>query len=164
MSRGHARLARRRAKRENQAKTGLILVSLIDIFTVLVIYLLYSSSGVENLPNPDAIKLPESYASQKPKEAHVVTVTQDKVIFGDHQVIDVATLKNSEGTTVPELYSEFDKLSLRANEKGIESRGEVNILADREIPYSVLKRIMATCAVARFEKISLAVNERGSRP
>jgi biopolymer transport protein ExbD len=164
MSRGLARAARRRAKRASRgAQTGLILVSLIDIFTTLVVYLLYSSTGVETLSNPETISLPESVASQKAHEAHVVMVTRQDVIFGEQKIISVAEVEKSDTPVLAPLVAEFQQLSLKKNEKGIESRGEVNILADRDTPYSVIKRVMATCAAAKFERISLAVNERGGR-
>jgi biopolymer transport protein ExbD len=164
MIKGLARTARRRLKRHSRAgQTGLILVSLIDIFVNLVIYLMFSSTGVETLSNPETIALPESYSSVKPREAHVVMVTKDEVIFGDHRVLTTADAEAAPSAILAALSTEFKALPLKKSEKGEDTRGEVNILADRDIPYSVLKRVMATCAEARFERISLAVNERGGR-
>lgn len=164
MIRGLARAARRRLKRQRRtAGVVLILVSLIDIFVNLVIYLMYSSSGVEALPNPQTIALPESYATQKPKEAHVVTLTKDELIFGEKRLLSVAEVEAHASPILEPLRAELDTLATRPNEKGQQSRGDVNILADRDTPYSVLRKVMRTCAASNFERISLAVNERGGR-
>lgn len=165
MSRTHNMSAKRRLKRRKRSlgESSLILVSLIDILTNLVIYLMFSSSGVETLPNPQAITLPESLAIKKPQEAYVVTVTRDEVIFGDQKVVTLKQLEASGARVVMPLATVLQKLPMRRNDSGDESRGEVNILADKSTPYSVLKRIMQACSEARFEKISLAVNESGGR-
>lgn len=165
MSRTHNASAKRRFKRRKRSlgESSLILVSLIDIMTNLVIYLMFSSSGVETLPNPQAITLPESLATQKPIEAYVVTVTRDEVIFGDQKVVTLKQLQQSTTRALAPLTAALQTLPMRTNEAGDESRGEVNILADKSTPYSALKRIMQACSEARFEKISLAVNENGGR-
>lgn len=165
MIKGLARTTRRRLKRHGRTgqQTTLILVSLIDIFTNLVIFLMFSTTGVETLTNPKTIALPDSYASQKPHEAHVVMVTHDEVIFGDHRVLTVADVQAAATSLLAPLSTELKQLPMKKNEQGVESRGDVNILADRDTPYSVLKRVMATCAEAGFARISLAVNERGGR-
>jgi biopolymer transport protein TolR len=166
MIKGLNRSTRRRVKRQIRGRSGqttLILVSLIDIFTNLVIFLMFSTTGVETLTNPKTIALPESFASQKPREAHVVMVTHDEVIFGDHRVLTLTDVQASPTTLLAPLSTELKQLPLKKDEKGVESRGEVNILADKDTPYSVIKRVMATCAEAGFARISLAVNERGGR-
>ena len=43
----------------------------------------------------------------------------------------------------------------------VESR-EVTILADRSVPFSVVKKVMSTCTSEGFEKISLAVLQKGA--
>ena len=166
MSRTHNASAKRRYKRRKRSlgETSLILVSLIDIMTNLVIYLMFSSSGVETLPNPQAITLPESYATKKPEEAYVVTITRDEVIFGDQKIVSLKQLEQATARGMAPLVAALEKLPKRKNKDGDLSRGEVNILADKSTPYTVLKRIMQTCSDASFEKISLAVNENGKTP
>jgi len=40
----------------------------------------------------------------------------------------------------------------------------VTIMGDKEIPYSLLKKVMATCTSADYGKISLAVMQKTVEP
>jgi biopolymer transport protein TolR len=59
---------------------GLNLVSLMDIFTILVFFLLVNSTDAESLPSAKSIKLPESVAQQKPKETLIIMVTNTDIV------------------------------------------------------------------------------------
>ena len=62
--------AERRSR--NQTMVDMNLVSLIDVFTILIFFLLSNSGGVETLPSPKAVLLPESVAQKSPAETVVV--------------------------------------------------------------------------------------------
>ena len=55
---------------------GFNIISLMDIFTILVFFLLVNSSDVEVLPSAKSIQLPESIAAEKPRETLVVMVPE----------------------------------------------------------------------------------------
>lgn len=159
LSRRGARLARH-AKRQ-RGIPALNLVSLMDIFTILVFFLLVNSSNIEVLPNPQSMQLPESLARQLPRDTVVLMVTEQDILVGGHKVMTLDEALASRGAVLPALKSALQQLPLQADEGGAaESRGEINIMADREIPYSLLKKVMVTCTDARFGKISLAVTQR----
>jgi biopolymer transport protein TolR len=158
MSRRALRLARskKRAKRIPE----LNLVSLMDIFTILVFFLLVNSSNIEVLPNPEAMQLPESLAQQPPRETPVLMVTERDILVGGTRVMSLETALQAPGPVLQDLKSQLQQLPLRAVTGGSQTRGEINIMADRDIPYSLLKKVMVTCTDARFNKISLAVTQR----
>lgn len=159
MSRRGARLARH-AKRK-RAIPALNLVSLMDIFTILVFFLLVNSSNIEVLPNPQSLQLPESLARQLPRDTVVLMVSEQDILVGGHKVMTLAEALASRGAVLPPLKVALQQLPLHPAEgTGGETRGEINIMADREIPYSLLKKVMMTCTDARFGKISLAVTQR----
>ena len=54
------------------------LVSLIDVFTILIFFLLSNTGGVETLASPRAVKLPESMSQQAPKETLMVDRHRDR--------------------------------------------------------------------------------------
>src|SRR5512138_1138557 len=83
-----SRRARRmeRHHRRHGAAAGLNLVSLMDIFTILVFFLLVNSAEVELLPSTRAIELPESIAEQKPRETVVVMVTDTDILVQGERV------------------------------------------------------------------------------
>jgi biopolymer transport protein ExbD len=158
MSRRALRLARskKRAKRIPE----LNLVSLMDIFTILVFFLLVNSSNIEVLPNPEAMQLPESLAQQPPHVTPVLMVTERDILVGGTRVMALDAALRAPGPVLQELKNQLQQLPLRAVTGGSQTRGEINIMADREIPYSLLKKVMVTCTDARFNKISLAVTQR----
>ena len=57
------------------------------------------------------------------------------------------------------LQSQADTVLADAAKQDIKDR-EVTIMGDKSTPYSVLRKIMATCTDADYGKVSLAVVER----
>ncbi|MGQ0619103.1 MAG: ExbD/TolR family protein [Panacagrimonas sp.] len=138
-------------------------VSLIDIFAILVFYLLVNALVVEILPSPRALKLPESIAKQQPEQTVLILVTTDDIIVDNRKVMTTAQAAASTAKVLPELKYKLNEQTLmpvEGGQPGQITRGEVNIMADKSIPFHVLKKIMATCSDTRFAKISLAVIEK----
>lgn len=134
----------------------LSLVSLMDIFTILVFFLLVHSSNVEELPSTKSVKLPESVAEKAPKRTVVVTVNGESILVQGRKVASVAEALN--GVDVIEgLRSELELQAKRVVNPADAARREVTIMGDKEIPYRLLKKIMITCARASYDNISLAV-------
>ncbi len=59
------------------------------------------------------------------------------------------------------LRAQSDRVLRRDSTAQIENR-EVTIMGDKELPYKLLKRVMATCTSADYGQISLAVMRRAS--
>ena len=154
----------RRMERHHKRKKGTVafnMVSLMDIFTILVFFLLVSSSDVEELQNNKNIRLPESTAEKKPKETIVIQVNNEDIVIKGRKIASVAIVANSSNPTIPTLTTE---LEYHANKSKIANPGkpfvgEITIMGDRKIPYQLLKKIMVTCAKASYTKLSLAVNQ-----
>jgi len=165
MLRDSRRSKRMEAHHRRHGASDLNLVSLMDIFTILVFFLLVSSSNVENLPNPKAVRLPESLAEKAPKDAVVIAVGGEDIIVQGRRVAGIAETLAQEENLIPGLKAELDHQAGRARvvktAEGGETR-EITIMGDREIPYRLLKKIMMTCVAAKFESIQLAVQKRES--
>lgn len=155
------RLERRRKRASNRG--ALSLTSLMDIFTILVFFLLVNSSQVEVLPSPQSLELPTSVAVDGPRETVLLMVTKNDILVNSQPVMSVAdaadTTSNILGALKSRLLQE-DVLQVVGGDEGEVSRGEINIMADKDIPYQLIKKVMATCSEARFSKISLAVAHR----
>lgn len=149
----------RRHKR-HKALPSINLVSLMDIFTILVFFLLVNSSNTQQPPNNKTIELPKSVAEQLPKETLVVMVTENDVIVNGRPVAKVSSIMSSATDTIPGLQQELlfqaRKSVVPVNEFGIAER-EVTIMGDKDIPYKLLRRIMMTCSKSEYSRISLAV-------
>ncbi len=159
-----SRRAKRMSRHHARTKKGaaLNMVSLMDIFTILVFFLLVSSSSVKDLPNVKQIQLPESTAEQLPKETVVIMVSDKDIVVQGRKVAEVAAVMRNSGAIEP-LKEALMRLTERklggqpASADGKPVVHEVTILGDKEIPFKLLKRIMLTCTEARYSNISLAV-------
>lgn len=154
----------RRMQTHHKRKKGAVafnMVSLMDIFTILVFFLLVSSSDVEELQNTKNIRLPESTAEKKPKETLVILVNNDNIVIKGRKVASVRDVVDSNNEIIPLLKQELDYQASRAapSETGEKFVGEVTIMGDRKIPYQLLKKIMVTCSKSNYTKLSLAVNQ-----
>lgn len=159
-----SRRARRMERHHKRARSvvALSLVSLMDIFTILVFFLLVHSSDVENLPSAKAVRLPESVAEKSPKQTVIVTVSSDDILVQGRKVASVAEALNADGEVIDGLKAELDhQASRRAVTAGAASQARaITVLADKEVPYRLIKKVMVTCVRASFENISLAVLKR----
>jgi len=147
--------------------SALNLVSMMDIFTILVFFLLVSSAETEVLPNPKEIQLPESAALEKARESVVVMVTDDQILVQGRPVVTVASAMAGDALVIPALQTalrqQTDRVLIAQAKADIAAR-EVTILGDKDLPYRLLKRVMASCTAANFGQISLAVVQRDGAP
>lgn len=154
----------RHHKRHRKGST-LNLVSLMDIFTILVFFLLVNSGDVETLPNNRDVQLPESIAEQKARDNVVVLVTETDMLVQGERIGSLDELLAGDGPIIPELKSALEAQTARTLRQGDAedaANREVTIMGDREIPYHILKRVMATCTDADYGRLSLAVLQKTS--
>jgi biopolymer transport protein TolR len=151
--------------KRNKGAGALNLVSLMDIFTILVFFLLVNSSDVETLPNTKDIQLPESIAEEKAKESVVILIGEEDILVQGEAVAKVANVLATAGNDIPALRealkSQNDRVLRRAAQDDIGGR-EVTIMGDKDIPYRLLKKVMATCTESDYGQISLAVLQKSS--
>ena len=154
----------KRAERRgrNQTMVDMNLVSLIDVFTILIFFLLSNATGVELLPSPKAVKLPESVAEKSPRETVVVIVSGAEILVEGRRIASVAEVLAMQGDLIGPLKAELD---LQANRQVIRKENEaqskaVTIMGDKEIPYQLLRKVMFTAARANFTDVSFAVSRK----
>jgi biopolymer transport protein ExbD len=154
----------KRAERRSRNKTmvDMNLVSLIDVFTILIFFLLSNSGGVEILPSPKAVQLPESVSEKAPRENLIVVVSGSEILVDGRKIANVADVLAMEGDLIAPLKAELD---LQANRQVIRKENEaqskqLTIMGDKDIPYRLLRKIMVTSARANFSDVSFAVRQR----
>ena len=161
---GRAARMERHHKRHKR-NVALNLVSLMDIFTILVFFLLVNSSEVQTLPNAKDLTLPESIAEDRARETVVIMVTDTDLLVQGHVVASIADVVARQDLVIPELKAALLNQSERAIRQLSDEEAaqrEVTIMGDKEIPYSLLKRVMATCTDADYGQLSLAVLQKSS--
>ncbi len=163
-----ARMQRHHKRHKGEAIINL--VSMIDMLTVLVFFLLvYSTEEVEVLPSAKDVQLPESIAEQHASDAVVVIVTDTEILMEGQALGKIADIMASDSVIIPALQSALENQKERVlvdtqpqtEEEAIASR-EVTIMADKEIPYQLLKKVMATSTAADYGQLSLAVLQKAS--
>lgn len=156
--------ARRMERRHRRNITATIsLVAMVDIVTILVFFLLVNTTSNTELPNNKLLQLPQSMSEVPPEQQIVLMVTTKDVIVQGHPVIATEDVLSGTEATVPALTAELvfqaSKTKPTLNASGVEERS-ITVMADRTIPYDVLKKIMVTCSANNYSKISLAVLQR----
>jgi biopolymer transport protein TolR len=153
----------RRHRKHRHGASHFALVPFIDMMTILVVFLLAHTAEVDILPNTKNISIPQSLSDRKPDAAVVVMVTKDSVYVDGVPVGTIAQVVANSGPVFQPLkaalMAQNDRILANAQKADISKR-EVTIMGDKDIPYSVLKRIMLTCSDAEYGKVSFAVVER----
>jgi biopolymer transport protein ExbD len=146
----------------NRADAQLNLIPLIDILSVMVAFLLVYSTEVEVIQNSKGIEIPQSIAQTTPKQSVVVMITKDDLFVQGELITTVADIQADKSALVAPLRVALKRPLLvgkEMTEKDLAQR-EITIMADKSLPYEVLKRVMATCTDADYGKISLAVIQK----
>jgi biopolymer transport protein ExbD len=156
----------KRMSRNRQTTTPLNLTSLMDVFTILVFFLLVNSASTEVLETPKRITLPASIVEQKPRETVVVFISPDEVTVQGEAVGRTADLIAQEGQVVAAIGHRLAEVRDRVigrNTRTVADSEEVTILADKSVPFHVIKRVMSACTAEGYGQISLAVLQKASQ-
>ena len=159
MSNRARRMAQHHARHKADAELNLI--PLIDILSVMVAFLLVYSTEVEVIQNTKGIEIPQSIAQAQPKESVVVMITKDQLFVQGELVANVADIRASNTPLVEALRETLKAPRIIGDigEKDLANR-EITVMADKSLPYDILKKVMATCTDADYGKISLAVLQK----
>jgi len=147
--------------KDMHARAGLNLVSLMDIFTILVFFLLVNTSA-QQLPSHKDIKLPTSVSLKTPKETLVITISQNSIVVAGHKITDLKTVL---GTSTPIITSLVNELNYQTDKhrnfrKDTGKIHQVTIMGDQNIPYRILKKVLASCRQANYNNISFAAYQK----
>ncbi len=156
----------KRMSRNRLKLTKMNLTSLMDVFTILVFFLLVNSGSVEILDAPKEVTLPESRVESKPRETVVIFVSKDEVLVQGKSVALVADILAGEPGNLAHISSRLAELKdnvIGTNTQIIAATQEVTILADKSVPFIVIKQIMSTCTREGYENVSLAVIQKASQ-
>lgn len=146
----------------NKADAELNLIPMIDILSVMVSFLLVYSTEVEVVQNSKAIDLPQSISEERPRQTVVVMLTKDELFVQGERVASLAEVRDSSEPIIGTLRDALKRPSLGGQamtEQQIAER-EITVMADKQIPYAVLKKVMSTCTDADYGRISFALVQK----
>lgn len=163
-----SRRARRMERHHEQRKRPAInLISLMDIFTILVFFLLVSSSNVQQLPSKKDVRLPTSVATKAPQETMVILVSREKILLQGRHVADIDEVSTNPSLLIAGLVEEL-KFQSSGNRLLLEAEGEssagraITVMGDENISYDVLRKILASCREVNFTRIAFAAMQTSS--
>jgi len=156
----------KRMSRNRLKLTKMNLTSLMDVFTILVFFLLVNTGSVELLEAPKNMTLPEARVEAKPRETVVIFVSAEEVLVQGVIVARVADILDGESATVAPITSRLAELRdniIGPNTMAVAGSQEVTILADKSVPFVVIRKIMSACTGEGYENVSLAVIQKASQ-
>ena len=153
----------RRHARRLRWEGGLNLVSLMDIFTILVLFLLVQSTVPEVFPTTRGLELPLSTARDQPRPTPTVYITPEAITVEGEAVLPTREAAQAPGQILPSLVARLHQLQeapVSGLQPQVHFRGWITILAHREIPFSLLRKVLESCSQAGYTQISLAVLQK----
>jgi len=150
-------------KARNSSSLDMNLVALIDIFTILIFFLM-SSAGIEVLTTARAIKLPQSTAEKSPRETVVITVSATDIVVDGRKVASVEEALAGQDDLIAPLKAELDVMASRQTirkENEAQARA-ITIMGDKAIPYRLLRKVMYTAARANYADVAFAVTQKAT--
>lgn len=155
-------MSRPRRHRRPKMSASLRMTSMMDILTVLLLFLIKSFAADEQLSPAPGVDLPTSSAEETPEASVVIAVTGDAILVGDQRVADLAAVRAGEGLRIEELGAHLGEIRAQKEDlarlQGLDPElGRVTIQGDREIEFAVLQKVMYTVGAEGWEEISLAV-------
>jgi biopolymer transport protein ExbD len=141
------------------------LIPLIDILSVMVAFLLVYSVDVEVVQNSKGVEIPQSTADALPNQSVVVMITREQLFVQGELVADIEDVERAEDAYIEPLLAVLARPMVgvgdddESQQAALASR-EITVVADKSLPYEVVKKVMATCTAAAYGRISLAVIER----
>jgi biopolymer transport protein ExbD len=158
------RIARMSRNRVEVPKVNL--TSLMDVFTILLFFLMFHSGTAELVQEPKHVSLPSSEVESRPRETVVIVVGRDDVMVQGEVVARVADIAARPGEQIEPIGERLAALSrsvIGLNTQAVAESQEVTVLADRSVPFNVVKTIMSTCTAQGYTRISLAVTQKESQ-
>ena len=153
----------KRMSRNRMKISKMNLTSLMDVFTILVFFLLVNSGSVELVEAPKDVKLPESMEETKPRETVVVFVSAENVLIQGRIVALTKDILEGDVSYLDPLAARLAELKnsvIGQSTETIADSQEVTILADKSVPFLVVRKIMSACTGEGYENVSLAVIQR----
>lgn len=162
----NTRRMKRMGRNRKKKLPALNLTSLMDVFTILVFFLLVNSSNSEVLEPPKKITLPDSVVEMKPKETAVIVVSENEVTVQGEIVALVEEIAKSKQDAIVGISNKLEDIKknvIGISTKAVSESREVTILSHKTVPFKVLRKVMSSCTFAGYEKISLAVIQKASQ-
>lgn len=148
----------------------LLITPMVDMFVIIVLFLIanFSATGEVLMMTKD-IQLPEAMNVREVEMVPVVMVSNDQVLVSGTVIGRVEDLSREDYLNIPaleeklrEMKKQFEDLHSLAKDDAGGFKGDVNIQANKDVQFKIIKRVMFSCATAGYNNINFAVMTLGS--
>lgn len=140
----------------------LSLVALMDIFTILLFFLLLASGESQKIENARFVDIPSSAKGSTPHNELIISIGDDVLAIEDEviaQIADIDVRKDKTLEALDKYLAEFKARKQKTLTSFEKVEGlSITIIGDKGTPFDLLKQVMWTCRGQDFRNISLAVN------
>ena len=137
------------------------LTSLVDVMTILLVFLIKSFSVDGNIVTPaDNLNLPASTSQQAPTPVTTIAIASNAILADGVALAKVESFATADSLTIPALL-EWMHVQKGKSEAG-ESGRTIMIQTDRDVPFNIMKRVMFTCSKAGYDDFSILVIHEGA--
>lgn len=158
----------KKSRSYGDGEANLNITSLMDVLTIVLVFLLKNFESEGNLLTmADNLKLPNSASKKTVKEIMLTVVVDNEGILVDNipvvktaEVIAQDSLKVGPMAILLEEKREEEKKALMARGEDATESGKVIVQIDKNIPYDVMYKVMATCGASGYGNIAFAVMQR----
>ncbi|OGB99241.1 hypothetical protein A2V82_12495 [candidate division KSB1 bacterium RBG_16_48_16] len=159
--------SRRKKHQTGAARVSLNLTSMMDMFTIILVFLLKTYSTEGQLIHPsDNLTLPNSTVENPPEIALDVTVSQGWIMVNNNPVVQMSRVVNQESLIIEPLYDVLQQYAAEAKKMeetyGVRFSGKVTIQGDKKLPFSTILKVMATCGRSEYPNMRLVVYQKQS--
>ncbi len=153
---------------KKQTYADLLITPLVDMFVIIVLFLIanFSATGEVLMMTKD-IQLPEAVNVQEVQNAAVVMVSNEQVLVDGSVIGRVEDLSREEYLEIPALVEKLRDLRKKYEDLHAAARdtqgfkGDINIQANKEVQFKIIKRVMFSCASAGYGNINFATMTKG---
>ncbi len=142
---------------------SLNITSMTDMFTILLVFLLQNfAAGEAQIQAVENVRLPTSNTEKNPVNGIQISLSprelkmdQTTLAKVENQDIAGANLDPHDPSFIKPLFEKLNQLNLEAKSKNLKNSGQVLLLADQDLPYSLIRKVMYTASMAGFPNLKL---------
>lgn len=165
----HSKVFGHGAHGKKSVYADLLITPLVDMFVIIVLFLIanFSATGEVLMMTKD-IQLPEAVNVQEVQMVPVVMISNEQVLVSGNVIGRVEDLTREEYLNIPaleeklrDMKKQYEDLHQAAKDAEGAFKGDVNIQANKEVQFKIIKRVMFSCATAGYNNINFAVLTKG---
>ena len=152
-------------KHQTSPKVTLNLTSMMDMFTIILVFLLKTYSTEGQLIHPsENLTLPTSNVENPPEIALDVTVSQEWIMVNNNPIVTIVDAIDNQGLIIEPLSLVLNQYADEAKKMeetyGVKFSGKVTIQGDKKLPFSTILKVMATCGKSDYPNMRLVVYQQ----